>query len=128
MEVLGKLYGKNISILIDIGATEIFINPKILSRFPKRTGYMGKPWTVEYANQTKARVEQCLFEAELELPRWSTKVNLYVAPLGSYDVILGINWLWQHKAKVDCFTKQVECIDDHNKPVIIQGIRRDLKL
>lgn len=40
------------------------------------------------------------------------EVNLYVAPLGSYDVILGMNWLWKNRAKVDCHAKIVECLDD----------------
>lgn len=89
---------------------------------------MANSWTVEYANQTRARVEQCLFEARLELPRLTTKVNLYVAPLSSYNVILGMNWLWEHEVKVDCFSKTVECLNDLGNKVYLQGIQHEVKV
>lgn len=69
---------------------ENFIAPDVLSKFPRRVGYMAKPWSVEYTNKTKAWVEQSLFEAKVDLLIFSTNVNLYVAPLGSYDVVLGL--------------------------------------
>ena len=70
---------------------------------------MEKPWTVDYANQSRAKVEQCLFKARVDFPNFSTELNLDVAPLGSYDIIIGINWLSEHKAKVDCLAKTVSC-------------------
>ena len=87
IESPGKIYGNPVSILIDTGASECFISPKLLSRFPKRSSFMAKPWMVEYANQSRAKVEQCLFEARVHFPNFSTKLNLYVAPLRSYDII-----------------------------------------
>lgn len=57
IETPGMLYGNLITILIDTGVIECFISPKLLGRFPKRTVFMAKSWTVEYANQTRARVE-----------------------------------------------------------------------
>lgn len=73
-------------------------------------------------------MEQYLFEARVELPSFLIKVNLYVAALGSYDVILGMNWLWKHRVKVDCHAKSVEFLDDLGNWVSIQGIPREAKL
>ncbi|KAH9299781.1 hypothetical protein KI387_031463, partial [Taxus chinensis] len=56
----------------------------------------------------------------LDLPSFSTEFDLYVAPLGSYDVIIGVNWLAEHKAKVDCFEKHISCLDDLQKKTDIQ--------
>ena len=88
---------------------------------------MAKPWTVEYANQSRAKVEQCLFEARVDFPNFSTELNLYVAPLGSYDIIIGINWLSEHKAKVDCLAKIVNCVDDRGRPTSISGIKHEIR-
>ena len=104
----GKLFGHTVSILIDTGATKCFVDPKMVARMPFRAGYIDKRWIVEYGNKAERRVEQCLFCSELELPSFSTEVNLYVAPLGSYDVILGIKWQIEHKAIVNCKDKVVE--------------------
>ena len=89
--MIGILFGHPISILIDNGVIECFVDPKIVAKIPVRASYMVEPRTVEYGNRVEQRVEQCLFCSELELPSFQTKVKLYVAPLGSYDVILGIN-------------------------------------
>ena len=83
---------------------------------------------VEYGNQTEWRVEKCLSYSELELPTFHTQVNLYVGPLGSYDVILGINWFTEHKAILNCEDKLVECLDDFGNPVIVNGIKRPIVL
>ena len=84
---------------------------------------MAKPWIVEYANQSRAKVEQCLFEARVDFPNFSTELNLYVTPLGSYDIIIGINWLNEHKAKVNCLAKTVQCVDDQSLLTSITGIK-----
>ena len=88
---------------------------------------MEKPWIVEYANQSRAKVEQCLFEAQIDFPNFSTKLNLYVAPFGSYNIIIDINWLSEHKAKVDCLAKIVDCLDDQGKPTSITRIKHEIK-
>lgn len=112
IETLGILFGLPIYVLIDTGATENFISPRLAKKLSRMVGYMATSWDVEYANQTREKVEQCLFDARIELPCFSIEVNLYVAHLGSYDVLLGMNWLWRHRAKVDFHTKTIEFLDD----------------
>ena len=89
---------------------------------------MAEPWTVEYGNRAEQWLEKCLFCSELELPNFQTEVNLYIAPLGSYDVILGINWLSEHKALVNYQDKVVECRNDIGHSVILNGLKRPLEL
>ena len=56
------------------------------------------------------------------------QVNLYVAPLGSHDVILGISWVTKHRAIVNCEDKSVECLDDFGNPVLMNGVKRPIVL
>ena len=50
-----------------------------------------------------------------------TNVGLNILQLGSYDVSLGMDWLENHRAKVDCYKKVdyykqvLECIDERRK-------------
>ena len=39
-----------------------------------------------------------------------TYAYLNVLPLGSYDVIIGMDWLEAHKAKLDCYTKTLNAL------------------
>ena len=40
-----------------------------------------------------------------------TCVDLNVLPLGSYDVLIGMDWLEAHKVKIECYNKDFECLD-----------------
>ena len=41
-----------------------------------------------------------------------TTTHLNVFPLGSYSISLGMDWVYLHRTKVDCFNKAIECVDD----------------
>ena len=53
-----------------------------------------------------------------------TCVHLHVLPLGSYDVLIGMDWLESHRVKLDCYNNTFECIDEEGNPVIVKGIRK----
>ncbi len=42
----------------------------------------------------------------------STSIHLNVLPLGSYSILLGMDLLFIHRNKVDCYAKTIECLDD----------------
>ncbi|KAH9293368.1 hypothetical protein KI387_041430, partial [Taxus chinensis] len=128
IEVLGKLFGIPVTILFDTGATECFISSKLTSKLKRKAGKMDKSWTVQYGNNSVHTVSMCLFGAVLDLPNFSMEVDLYVAPLGSYDVVIGVNWLADHKEKVDCFEKNIRCLDDRLKTTEIQGVKREISV
>jgi len=52
----------------------------------------------------------------------------YVTTLGTYDVIIGMDWLEAHRALVDCFKKKVICLDDEGRSIEICGINRGVSL
>ena len=51
-----------------------------------------------------------------------TYVDLNVLPLGSYDILIGMNWLESHKVKLDYYNKTFECMDEEGNPVVVKGI------
>lgn len=64
----GTLFGYHVSILIDIGATKHYVDPKIVAKIPVRVTFMVEPWIIKYGNMVECRVAQFLFCSELELP------------------------------------------------------------
>ena len=97
----GTLFGYTISILADTCATKCFVDPKIVTRIHVITSYMPKPLTIKYDNRVECMVEKFLFCSVLELPSFLIEVKFYVAPLGSYNFILGINWISAYKLIVN---------------------------
>ena len=51
-----------------------------------------------------------------------TCVDLNVLPLGSYDVLIGMDWLEAHRVKLDCYNKTFECMDEEGNPIVVKGI------
>ena len=52
----------------------------------------------------------------------STFANINIFPLGSYDIIIGMDWLEAHRVKLDDYNKTFECMDEEGNPVVVKGI------
>jgi len=42
-------------------------------------------------------------------------MHMNVPPLGSYNILLGMDWLYLHSTKVDCYDKATKCFDDNGE-------------
>jgi hypothetical protein len=42
----------------------------------------------------------------------NTSVDLKIIPLVSYDFLIGMDWLDQHHAILDCYNKEFTCLDE----------------
>ena len=51
-----------------------------------------------------------------------TCVDLNVLPLGSYDVLIGMDWLVSHRVKFDCYNKAFESLDEEGHTRVVRGI------
>jgi hypothetical protein len=69
-------------------------------------------------------IEDC----PVEMNGLLTRVNLNILPLGSYDALIGMDWLTTHKVKLDCYNKTFECIDDEGNPSLVKGTPRTISI
>ena len=51
-----------------------------------------------------------------------THADLNVLPLGSYDVLIGMDWMEAHRAKLDCSNKTFEFLGEEKKLKVVKGI------
>ena len=51
-----------------------------------------------------------------------TYADLNVLPLGSYDVLIGMDWLEAHRAKLDCYNNTFEFLDEEGNLKVVKGI------
>ena len=58
-------------------------------------------WLVQIAPTTNNKVSKVVKKCPLVMDGLVTHANLNVLPLGSYDVLIGMNWLEAHKTKLD---------------------------
>ena len=57
-----------------------------------------------------------------------TTVNLNVIPLGSYDILIGMDWLGKHRVVVNCLEKTMTCVNEEGILQLIKGIPKPISI
>jgi hypothetical protein len=60
----------------------------------------------------------------LDINGQDTKVNLNILPLGSYDILIGMDWLEKHKVVLNCYEKSFIYKDESGVSRTMQGINK----
>ena len=93
VEKEGKVSNTSISNLIDPLAFRSYVSPNIVDTCKLNKVKHEKPWLVQLATSTKRKVSELVKGCELDLNGFPTKVDLNILPLGSYNIIIGMEWL-----------------------------------
>jgi hypothetical protein len=80
------------------------------------------------ASEAKQKVGGKVMGCALNLGEFVTRVILYVTILGSYDVVIGKDWLETHEAILNCKTKWLSLIDDEGQRRVIVGRNQGVSL
>jgi hypothetical protein len=72
--------------------------------------------------RTKRKVVDFISDFEFNLDGQNIKTNLNILPLGSYNMIIGMDWLERNKEVLDCYTKTLNYKDDCDTTRTTQGI------
>ena len=77
---------------------------------------------IHLATRTKRKVVNYVESREMFMSQFKTQVKLNVLPLGSYDVLIGMDWLEIHQVVLNCFEKTFTCLNDKGERIIVKGI------
>jgi predicted aspartyl protease len=107
IEVKGKISNRPITNLIDYGASHSYINDNIVERFHLQRSKNKKSWLVQLATRAKIKINELVKECLIDMNGLSTKVDVNITPLGSYDCLIGMDWLEKHHAVLDYYNKTI---------------------
>ena len=62
------------------------------------------------------------------MDQFETSVKLNVLPLGSYDMLIGMDWLEQHRVVLNCFDKTFTYVNNDGEIVNVRGIPRKIAI
>ena len=79
---------------------------------------------VQLATGAKRKVTCFVKECIVIMDQFETVIKLNVLPLGSYDLLISIDWLEQHRVILNCYDKTFTCINNDGKPITVKGIHR----
>jgi hypothetical protein len=83
---------------------------------------------MEMASGEKQKIGGKATGYTLNLQEFVTRVNLYVTTLGSYDVVIGMDWLESHEAILNCKMKRLSLVDDEGQRHVIVGRNQGVSL
>jgi hypothetical protein len=128
LETSGTVADQTLSILIDLGATESFISSAYIKRIKVKAVKQDEFSFVEMASSTKQKVGGKVTGCILNLGDFVTRANLYITILGSYDVMISMDWLESHEAILNCKTKWLRLVDDEGHRHMIVGRNQGVSL
>ena len=55
------------------------------------------------------------------MDQFETSVKLNVLTLGSYDMLISMDWLEQHRVVLNCFDKTFTCVNNEGETINVRG-------
>jgi predicted aspartyl protease len=126
IEMEGKIENHSIVILIDFGAGHSYINSNIVEIFHLQRSKHKKLWLIQLDKVAKANINGSVKDCLIDINGLNTKVDVNIIPLGSYDCLIGMDWLEKHHVVLDGYNKTITFLNEEGKQGNIQCIPRVL--
>ena len=117
------LYSEPIYALIDLGSSHSYINSKLVES-GKLESEMSKV-SIEVSSplgQT-VLVDRVCRRCPLIIHDKMFLVDLLIMPFGDFDIILGMDWLYEHGVVLDCYKKRFSIQTENGNRIEVNGIR-----
>ena len=114
-------------VLIDSGATKSFISEGFARKLNCLREPLSRVLNIEIANQERIPVSSHCPYCEIEILGHHFHADLLPFKLGEFEVILGMDWLSEHDAQIDCRSKKVTLVTPEKKQVIFKGEKQTKK-
>ncbi|GJU70215.1 reverse transcriptase domain-containing protein [Tanacetum coccineum] len=114
------------SVLFDTGADRSFVSYAFSKYIDIPPTTLDTNYSVELADGKSLTTNTILRGCTLNLQNHLFKIDLLPIELGSFDVIVGMDWMAEHRVKVVCYEKYIR-VPYGNDMLIIQGERSGVK-
>ncbi|GKC17008.1 putative nucleotidyltransferase, ribonuclease H [Tanacetum coccineum] len=111
------------TILFDFGADFSFISTSFALLLNVKSSFVNPGYLIEVADGKKIEVDRVIHNCKIELGTSLFTIDLILLGHGSFDVIVEMNWLSEHKAKIVCHEKVVRIPLERGDILYVQGER-----
>ncbi|GJS82045.1 putative nucleotidyltransferase, ribonuclease H, partial [Tanacetum coccineum] len=114
------------SVLFDTGADRSFVSHAFCKYIDIPPTTLDTNYSVELADRKSLTTNTILRGCSLNLQNHLFKIDLLPIELGSFDVIVEMDWMAEHHAEVMCYEKYIR-VPYGNDMLIVQGERSGVK-
>ncbi|KAD2805410.1 hypothetical protein E3N88_38787 [Mikania micrantha] len=124
------LHDSYASILFDTGADQSFISSDFARQLSLTEDTLDSPYIIEVANGKQVTVSTILRNCPLTLVDHTFTIDLLPMELGSFDIIVGMDWLSLNRVEVICSEKllRIPVTDDRVLEVRGDQAKRNVKI
>lgn len=121
LQIHGWLQGQEVLMLVDSGSSASFVSQHLL---PILQGVQDMPRTIKVyvANGAELQCTQEVLNCQWYTQGQTFSTNFKVLPLGSYDVILGMDWLEYHSPMLIDWPCRCMQIENCGYTILLQGV------
>ncbi|GJX77150.1 putative reverse transcriptase domain-containing protein [Tanacetum coccineum] len=112
-----------VTVLFDSRVDFSFISTEFAPLLNVKPSIVNPGYVIEVADGKKVEVNRIIRDCKLELESSLFSINLIPLGHGSFDVIVGMDWLSQHKAVIVCHEKVVEIPVEDGRILRVHGER-----
>ncbi|XP_024962389.1 uncharacterized protein LOC112502650 [Cynara cardunculus var. scolymus] len=95
------------SILFDSGADRSFVSLEFRPKISLKSQKLKEDFVIEFANGHEVRTEDVITYCTLHLAEQNFSIDLITYRLGSFDVVVGMDWLSKNQAEICCSEKTI---------------------
>ncbi|GJW93878.1 putative reverse transcriptase domain-containing protein [Tanacetum coccineum] len=115
-------------ILFDSGAEKSFVSSAFTHSIDIVPATLNTSYEIKLADRKVVSTNTILRSCTLVLLNHVFKIDLLPTRLGSFDVIIGMDWLAYHRALIDCYEKIVHIPLPNGEILEVQGERTEKDL
>ena len=108
--------------MIELGCTVSYVTPRVVEICAFKKSKHSKSWLVQLATGTMRKVSEEVEKCRLVMDGLATYVDLIFLLLGSYGIVIGMDWLESHKVRIDYYNNTFECMDEGANARVVRGI------
>ncbi|KAD7477173.1 hypothetical protein E3N88_00309 [Mikania micrantha] len=117
-----------VSVLFDTGADKSFVSSDFASLLGLAVDNLTNPYVIELANGKSIMTNNVIQGCLLNLNDHLFNIDLLPIELGSFDVVIGMDWLSENRVEVICQNKMIRISLPNGDTLMIQGERAGRKL
>ncbi|XP_071707952.1 uncharacterized protein [Rutidosis leptorrhynchoides] len=113
-----------VHVLFDSGADLCFVSSKLSPKIITPLSTLDRKYTVEVASGKLLKAKKVYRNCSITLGYRSFELDLIPIELGSFDVIIGMDWLSKNRAEIVCYDKAIRIPQVDGEPSKIYGDRK----
>ena len=115
-------------VLIDSGSTHSFVSTNFAKNLSGNLTKLKNGLLVCTPLSDPVEVNEMYLDCLIKIEDEEVKANLLPLNLDDFDVILGMDWLTEYQASINCFNKEMMIKTPEGKEIIFRGERRVLPI